>query len=114
MTIDKLVPAPLKRENFKHNCLRFVSEGAGCYVLTTFGDVVLYAGQAVNIRKRLNDHLDDPLKTVETPLGRAIFFYWLEYDNANLDKLERTWLNIHIDHEGTMPILNRVYSPVSI
>src|ERR1019366_3943540 len=113
MTVDKLVPSPLSsREAFRHNCLKFVPEGPGCYVLTTFGNVVLYVGQAVNIRKRMNDHLDNPLKTAETPLGRAIFIYWLEYDD--IGKLERTWLNTHIEHEGALPILNRVYSPISV
>jgi hypothetical protein len=112
MTIDKLVPMPTKRETFRHSSLRFVPESAGCYVLTTFGNLVLYIGQAVNIRRRMNDHLDDPHKTELTSLGRAFFFYWLEYDD--IGKLERTWLNIHGEYEPTFPILNRVNSPVSI
>lgn len=112
MTVDKLIPAPSNHENFKRNCLTFVSEKPGCYVLTTFGRVVLYVGQAVNIRRRMNQHLDDMQKTTETALGRAIFFYWLEYENIGM--LERTWLNIHIENEGVLPILNKVNSPVSI
>ena len=75
-------------------------------------NVVLYIGQAVNIRRRMNDHLDDPRKTDLTPQGRAFFFYWLEYDD--IGKLERTWLNIHGEHEPRYPILNSVNSPVSV
>lgn len=112
MTIDKLVPLPTLRETFKRNCVKFVSEKSGCYVLTTFGNVVLYIGQAANIRNRMVNHLDNPLKTRETPEGRAIFFYWLECDN--IGKLERTWLNTHVEHEGRYPTLNKVYSPVSV
>ncbi len=74
MTIDKLVPVPAKRESFRHSSLRFVPETAGCYVLTTFENVVLYIGQAVNIRRRMSDHLDDPRKTEMTPRGKAFFF----------------------------------------
>jgi hypothetical protein len=47
----------------------------------------------------------------ETPPGGESI-HWLE--NDNLDKLERAWINIHIDHKGIVPILNRVYSPVSV
>jgi excinuclease UvrABC nuclease subunit len=111
MTIDKLAPAPAKREKFRHSSLRFVPETAGCYVLTTFESVVLYIGQAVNIRRRMSDHLDDPRKTGLTPQGRAFFFYWLEYES--IGKLERTWLNIHGEYEPRYPILNIVNSPVS-
>jgi len=112
MTIDKLSPLPSARENFKRSCVKFVSEKSGCYVLTTFGGVVLYIGQAINIRSRMVDHLDDPEKTKETPLGRALFFYWLEMDN--IGKVERTWLNIHVEHEGRYPLLNKMFSPVSV
>lgn len=112
MTIDMLNPAPSNRENFKRNAMKFVPDKSGCYVLTTFGGVILYVGQALNIRNRMNNHLDDPQKTAETPLGRAIFFYWLEYDNIGM--LERTWLNTHVEHEGAYPVLNKVYSPVSV
>lgn len=112
MTIDKLVPAATKRETFKHTSLRFVPEAPGCYVLTTFDNVVLYIGQAVNIRRRMNNHLDDPRKTELTSQGRAFFFYWLEYDD--ISKLERTWLNVHGEHEPRYPILNSVNSPVSV
>lgn len=81
-------------------------------MLSSFDRTVIYIGLSKNIRRRMNEHLDNPEKTGETPLGRAIFFYWLE--DAELNKIERTWLNIHIQHEGALPILNSIYSPVSI
>lgn len=112
MTIDKLVPLPTERATFKHSSLRFVPKVAGCYVLTTFDNVVLYIGQAASIRRRMNDHLNDPRKTELTPHGRAFFFYWLEYNDVG--KLERTWLNIHGEYEPRYPILNSVNSPVSV
>ena len=109
MNISELVPQPSHCETFLRNRLRFVHDGPGCYVLTTFSKVVLYIGLADNLRRRMNDHLDDPIKTGETTLGRAFLFHWIESQDTN--KIERTWMNIHIQHEGSLPILNKMYSP---
>ena len=111
MNVSQLSPLPQHRESFLRSRERFVSERSGCYVLTTFEGVILYIGLATNIRKRANDHLDNPIKTSETPHGRAVWFYWIENDETA--KIERTWMNIHMNAEGVLPILNSVYSPVS-
>ena len=111
MTVGELVPRPVKCESFLRNRCAFVPEASGCYVLTTFQKDVLYVGLATNLRKRMNDHLDSPEKTNPTQKGRAVLFHWLETNDINL--VERTWMNIHIQHEGALPLLNRVYSPVS-
>jgi hypothetical protein len=109
MNIGLLAPAPEKFEPFKRNRERYVPEASGCYVLATFVKEVLYIGLATNLRRRMNQHLDNPDKTNETPNGRATFFYWVE--SKETQKIERTWMNIHIQHEGVMPILNKIYSP---
>jgi hypothetical protein len=112
MNLSHLVPQPTAFETFKRNRLIFVPDRPGCYVLCSFDRVVLYIGLSKDLRRRMNDHLDSRQKTQETPLGRAVFLYWLE--NPDLNKVERTWLNIHIQQEGALPILNSIYSPVSI
>lgn len=109
MNIGLLFPAPTAREPFKWSSERFIPEKSGCYVLSTFGGAVLYVGLATSIRRRFCSHLDDPTKTAETPLGRATLFHWIE--RADIEKVERTWMNIHLTQEGTLPILNRIYSP---
>jgi len=109
MNLSALVPLPPQCEGFKRNRERFVPEKPGCYVLTTFSNVVLYVGLADNLRRRMNGHLDDPTKTSETKLGRAVLFHWIESPDTN--KIERTWMNIHLQHEGVLPLLNKVYSP---
>ena len=111
MKIERLVPHPDHRELFKRNRLRFIPETPGCYVLATFANIVLYIGLAKNLRRRANDHLDTPAKTKETKFGRAIFFFWIE--SSDLNKIERTWMNIHTEQEGSLPILNNIYSPTS-
>jgi hypothetical protein len=58
----------------------------------------------------MGQHLDNAMKTAPTAVGRAALYYWLEAENIHA--LERAWLNIHVQHEGILPILNKVYSPV--
>jgi hypothetical protein len=58
----------------------------------------------------MGNHLDSVHKNSETDQGRAIFFYWIE--TTDLEKTERTWMNIHIENHGALPALNGAYSPV--
>lgn len=111
MIVDLLVPAPTARELFKRSSERFIPEQSGCYVLSTFDGVVLYVGLATSIRRRFCSHLDDPTKTIETALGRATMFHWIK--RADIEKVERTWMNIHVTEEGALPILNKLYSPTA-
>lgn len=111
MKLASLVPIPMKYETFRRNREKFVPERSGCYVLTSFSHDVLYVGLAKNLRSRMNNHLDDNEKVAPTSLGRATYFYWFE--SQEIEKVERTWMNIHIQHEGALPLLNSVYSPIS-
>jgi hypothetical protein len=109
MNISVLVPQPSACEPFKRRRERFVPEKPGCYVLTTFLKVILYIGLTDNLRRRMNQHLDSFHKTGPTKLGRAILFHWLETPDTH--KVERTWMNIHMQNEGSLPVLNGRYSP---
>ena len=109
MNVTELLPQPPDREVFKRYRERFVPDAAGCYVLTTYAGVVLYVGLAEDLRRRMNNHLDDLVKTSPTELGKAFWLHWIESPDTN--KIERTWMNIHIQHEGALPFLNTIYSP---
>lgn len=111
MNVARLIPQPPCSETFKRNRTRFVPEISGCYSLTTFAGEVLYVGLTKNLRRRMEEHLDDETKIGLTPFGRAVRFFWLEHGER--EKIERTWMNIHVQHEGRRPILNKVDSPVS-
>ncbi len=78
-------------------------------MLVTFDGTVLYVGLATNLRRRMNEHLDNPGKRKETKLGRAIMFFWLETNDLN--SVERAWLNLHEIREGGLPTFNRLQSP---
>jgi len=84
----------------------------GSYVLTTFSKKVMYVGLAKSLRRRRNQHLDSEQKTAVTGIGKAIFFLWGETEEVN--KVERTWMKIHIQHEGALPLLNSAYSPTAV
>jgi len=109
MNVEALTPAPFARRPFRRSHQKFVPNVSGCYVLTTNTEIVLYVGLAVDLRRRMGEHLDTPAKVAETPLGRAIWFHWLPTPDTN--KVERTWMNTYIQAEGALPLLNRVYSP---
>ena len=111
MNLDSLNPPPIQSEPFRRSRERFIPEVAGCYVLCTFEKIILYIGLAKNLRRRINQHLDSPAKTGVTTNGRAVLVYWLE--TVELNKIERTWLNIHLINDGRMPVLNSIYSPTS-
>ena len=110
MNVKDLNPRPSHSEAFRASHTKFVPERSGCYALCSAVGTVLYVGLAENIQRRMAQHLEDPTKTQETVAGRAALFYWLEAENINA--LERAWMNVHIQHEGVLPVLNRVYSPV--
>jgi len=97
---------PFKLESFK-----YVPLVAGCYILTTFDDDILYIGLSENLYVRFQQHLNNPQKTIPTKEGKAVWFYFAIYDSMNLPKLERTWLNQFNNLHGKLPILNKVSSP---
>ncbi|MFO1424724.1 MAG: GIY-YIG nuclease family protein [Candidatus Competibacteraceae bacterium] len=111
MKLDLLVPLPHTSEPFRRNRERFIPAKPGCYALTTFEREVLYIGLTINLRRRINEHLDSAAKTELTARGRAVLVHWTE--TTEINKIERTWLNIHLLNEGCLPILNSVYSPTS-
>jgi hypothetical protein len=111
VTLDELVPLPAARRPFRLDHQKFVPRRSGCYVLSTFLNEVLYVGLAIDLRRRMGEHLDNPGKTAETALGRAIWFSWFETEER--EKVERTWMNIHLSKEGRLPVLNGAYSPAA-
>lgn len=113
MNAGALMPLPIEKVQFKLAYSKNLPTGGGCYLLTTFDGGILYIGQALNLKKRFTDHLDTPEKTAPTVDGKAIWFYYLNYDPKNLSKLERTWLNQYLNFRGRLPILNKVNSPIS-
>ena len=110
MKVSELDPQPSSKIPFRANQYLHVPKQSGCYVLSGIDEVILYIGLSINLMNRLLQHLDTPEKVAPTPLGRAIWFHWLIYENR--EKLERTWLNSHEIAEGKLPFLNTHHSPM--
>jgi hypothetical protein len=112
LKIDQLNPRPKHKLQFRLSSYKCVPKTSGCYVLTTVDENILYIGLTDNFFQRFQQHLNNPEKTNPTKDGRAVWFYFNEYDINNLPRLERTWLNQYEYIHGELPILNKVSSPI--
>lgn len=113
MILSSLIPVPDQNLPFRRSHQKFVPDRSGCYVLANFLGTVLYLGLTKDLRRRMGEHLDSPSKTGETQSGRPVWFYWLEVDVMQINKIERGWMNTHLEKEGVLPEMNRFYSPTS-
>ena len=111
MIVSDLRPAPTASQPFSRDRCKFVPAKAGCYILAALDGCILYAGLSVNLRKRMEEHLDTPEKRAVTAHGRAMLFHWIETDD--LQAVERGWLNSHQAITGAWPILNKAASAMS-
>lgn len=111
MKASSLVPKTEGRVGFSYDALRSVPDRSGCYALAAFGDEILYIGQSENICARMEQHLDDPKKCGQTPMGKAFWLYYKLCPVRDLDSLENGWVNEHILREGKMPFFNKVRPP---
>lgn len=110
MNVAALIPVPDAGRRFAYSDAKFVPAVAGVYALVgVYGDV-LYVGQSDNLRRRFGQHLEDEGKTRPTEQGRAAHFYWLE--DGHPTRVEKMWLNRHLELEGKLPVLNKNFAPL--
>jgi len=90
-----------------------VPERSGCYALVTYSGEVVYVGLATgSIRDRMGIHLETPEKRKAGPPGAPFWFYYIVRSASEVGPIERGWMNQAILEDGTMPFLNKVYSPL--
>lgn len=113
MRVAQLLPAPDRHTQFAWSHNNCAPDQAGCYVLATFNNDVLYVGLATkSIRNRMANHLDTPEKRKGNDLGVPFWFYYIEKPSNEVRSIERGWMNQAILTDGDLPPLNRVYSPL--
>jgi hypothetical protein len=84
----------------------------GCYVLTNASGDVLYIGQAVEIRGRLEQHVESGKHRILTRYGYATVAWWSEVRAwTGLSPLERGWLQLCELADGERPPLNLIDAP---
>jgi hypothetical protein len=110
--VEQLEPLPSAKFPFKYATYKAIPRVAGCYILTTFSNDILYIGLSTNLYNRFQQHLDSD-KVHITDDGKAVWFHFLEYDASSLQKLERTWLHQYEAIHGNKPIFNKVSSPLA-
>lgn len=112
MNAGRLLPQPTLRAQFSLRWAKDVPEAVGCYALTTFDQEIIYVGLTVNLRQRFKQHRDSDEKRGLTPKGRAFWFYYMLATREKIERIERGWINQHVELHGVRPALNRVDSPI--
>jgi hypothetical protein len=113
MRVEQLRPLPPRRTQFAWSHHVTVPESPGCYSLVAYDGEVLYVGLASgSIRDRMGIHLDTREKRKAGPLGAPFWFYYFLCAATEVNAVERGWMNQAIMEDGTMPLLNKVYSPL--
>jgi predicted GIY-YIG superfamily endonuclease len=112
MKATQLVPRTNSRFRFTLRYQKFIPKSAGCYVLSTFENEILYIGLTDNLQRRFGEHRGSKEKTISTLKGAAFWFHFLACTEKDLQRLERTWLNQYEVQHGSFPVLNKVRSPV--
>jgi predicted GIY-YIG superfamily endonuclease len=110
--VEQLIPTVEQRVEFSLKSRKFVPASAGCYALSTFDRDVLYVGLTYNLHRRFVQHRDTRKKREPTSVGMAFWFYFLSCDKREVHRIERTWLNEHMELDGEWPLLNKTNSPL--
>src|ERR1035437_7112077 len=113
MNVNELIPKPAFKVQLKLSYYIFIPKEAGCYILTTFDNEIIYVGASDNLFYRFQQHLNNAEKNNPNNKGKAIWFYYKIYGSENLPMLERAWINQFVMNHGKFPALNKVNSPVN-
>lgn len=113
MKTDALLPRVEQRVRFTLRERRGVPSTAGCYVLASASDDVLYVGLASNLQRRLCQHREDEAKRQAVTGLVAAWFYFYLCEERSLKRVERGWMNQYEAEHAALPPLNRVHSPIS-
>lgn len=107
MKVSALSPPVQESENFSYECVAFVPQSAGCYVLANASGDILYLGKATDLRGRMDNHLGDDEKRRATPFGVASVFHYALCEESQITPLENGWLNQFELAEGVLPFFNK-------
>lgn len=112
MRVGEVNPPVEHQAPFDLFSLNRIADCSGCYCLTNASGEILYAGQAVSVRRRLIQHFDSVKREVLTPAGRISMAWWRVEPAAALNALERGWLESIRLRDGELPPLNKTGAPV--
>lgn len=112
MRVDALKPRPQERLSFDRGSVARMKPGSGCYVLASRSGRVLYIGKAVDVRRRLEQHLDDPAKKGDSRIGFTVAVWLDRCDVDDVAELESEWTRQHeMGASGRLPPMNSIRPP---
>jgi len=113
MKVTQLSPPPTQKIEFSFIGSKSVSAKMGTYAICNFHDEVMYVGLAIDLNRRIKEHLDSKEKTSVSEKGKAYWFYYLVLEHErDINRTERGWLNQSELEDGDLPIFNKIRSPV--
>ena len=113
MKVDRLRPRPNQKTQFAWSHHVSVPEQPGCYALVTYEGDVLYVGLATtSVRDRMGVHLDTREKRTAGVRGAAFWLYYILCEPADVNSIERGWMNQAVLEDGIRPLLNKIDSPL--
>lgn len=107
MKIMEVSPLFKGRLPFRWDANDGVPAVAGCYILATAFDDVLYIGQTNNLRRRMAEHLRSDRMVLPSDAGRAWWFYYALMPASKVVECEQGLLVNHRLADGCWPVLNR-------
>ena len=111
MRVKELFPLANEHLPFEFWAIERLPPTAGCYCLTNASMEVLYVGQAKSLRRRLREHFFANKRTLLTRFGRVSQVYWKRALLAELNPLERGWIETIRLIDGGLPPLNSIGAP---
>jgi hypothetical protein len=112
VNIADLVPPAEQRVDFDLYFLNRIVDCTACYCLTNAAGDIIYVGQARSVMRRLCQHFDSEKRSALTGYGRVSRVWWRPVPLANLNALERGWLEAIRLRDGCLPPLNRTGAPI--
>ena len=114
MNVNQLQPIPAEsiRVRFSVSQRRKVPAEAGCYVLASFDNYVLYVGLTDSLRRRFGEHNEDVGKCAVVDGRKVFWFYFIPMPVTQVARVERGWQNQFSSLHGSLPPFNRIASPV--
>lgn len=107
MKVNELCQKMISKVSFDLRFRNQVPISPGCYALANIYDDVLYIGQTVHLRRRMEDHRKDSRMNQRTALGVVSWFYYWDVPLENLSKVESQLLVKYKFRHGEWPPLNR-------
>ena len=96
-----------RKVSFDLRFLPWVPSSPGCYALSNIHEDILYIGETIDLRRRMEEHRKDPRMTQRTTMGLASWFHYMLVPAGEVKSTEDQLLVRYKFKETSNPPLNR-------